>query len=91
MLCLHLLGQTCLQLKFKPYSSSETYFRKYEKLPNIVIHACETIHSEKLVFDENVWPENLGLFIYVSTHCVETVRVFMFDCLLCCCCVFSFL
>ena len=23
-------------------------------------------------FVENVWPANLALFIYVSTHCVET-------------------
>ena len=28
----------------------------------------------KHVFVENVWPANLGLFIYVSTYCVETVK-----------------
>ena len=26
------------------------------------------------VFVENVWPANLALFVYVSTHCVETVK-----------------
>ena len=40
MLDLYLLGQNCLHLTFKPYLSSEIYFRKYEKLPNIVVHAC---------------------------------------------------
>ena len=25
-------------------------------------------------FVENVWPANLALFVYVSTHCVETVK-----------------
>ena len=29
---------------------------------------------QKNVFDENVWPANLALFIYVSIHCVETVK-----------------
>jgi len=28
----------------------------------------------KNVFVENVWPANLTLFIYVSTHCIETVK-----------------
>jgi len=41
MLCLYLLGQYCLHLTFKPYLSSDTYSRKWEKLPNIVIHACK--------------------------------------------------
>ena len=40
-------------------------------MPNIVLHACKTIQK---VFVENVWPANLALFIYVSTHCVETVK-----------------
>ena len=40
-------------------------------LLNIVIHACK---KRKHEFGENVWPENLALFIYVSTHCVETVQ-----------------
>ena len=73
MLSLYLLGQNCLHLTFKPYLSSETYSRKYEKPPNIVIHACKNM-TEKNVFVENVWPANLALFIYVSTHCVETVK-----------------
>jgi len=30
---------------------------------------------QKNVFVENVWPANLALFIYVSTHCVETVKL----------------
>jgi len=29
---------------------------------------------QKNAFVENVWPANLALFIYVSTHCVETVK-----------------
>ena len=29
---------------------------------------------QKNVFVENVWPANLALFIYVSTHCVEKVK-----------------
>jgi len=45
---------------------------KYEKLPNIVIHACKNI-TEKNEFVENVWPANSALLIYVLTHCVETV------------------
>ena len=36
MLGLYLLGQNCLHLTFEQYLSSETYSRKYEKLPNIV-------------------------------------------------------
>jgi len=36
-----------LHLTFKPYLSSETYSRKYEKLPNIVIHACKN-NTEKM-------------------------------------------
>ena len=71
MLGLYLLGQNCLHLSFKPYLSSETYSRKYEKLPNIVIHACLL---QNKVYVENVWPANLALFIYVSTHCIETVK-----------------
>jgi len=29
---------------------------------------------QKNVFVENVWPANFALFVYVSTHCVETVK-----------------
>jgi len=73
MLGLYLLGQNCLHLTFSPCLSSETYSRKYEKPPNIVIHACKK-YDRKNVFVEYVWPANLALFIYVSTHCVETVK-----------------
>jgi len=31
-------------------------------------------YYRKNVFVENVWPANLALFVYVSTHCVETVK-----------------
>jgi len=72
MLDLYLLGQNCLHLTFKPYLSSETYSRNYEKLPNIVVHACKIL--QKNVFVENAWPANLALFVYVSTHCVKTVK-----------------
>jgi len=57
MLCLYLLGQNCLHFTLKPYLSSETYSRKYEKLPNIVVHACTIL--QKNVFVENVWPANV--------------------------------
>ena len=49
------------------------YSRKYEKLTNIVIHACKNM-TEKNEFVENVWPANLALFIYVLIHCVESVK-----------------
>ena len=29
---------------------------------------------QKNAFVENVWPANLALFVYVSNHCVETVK-----------------
>ena len=47
-LCLYLLGQNCLHHTFNPYLSSKTYFRKYEKLLNKVIHACKNI-TEKMI------------------------------------------
>jgi len=47
MLGLYLLGQNCLHLTFEHYLSSETYSRKYEKLPNVVILACKSI-TEKM-------------------------------------------
>ena len=52
--------------------SSETYSRKYEELSNVVIHACKKYRKNEFV--ENVWPGNLALFIYESTHCVGTVK-----------------
>ena len=45
MLDLYLLGQNCLHLTFKPYLSSETYSRKYEKLPNIVVNSCKILQK----------------------------------------------
>jgi len=76
MLCLYLLCQNCLHLTFYPYLSSETYPHKYEKLPNIFIHSWTIIiqYNRKNEFVENVWPANSALFIYVSIHCVETVK-----------------
>jgi len=50
----------------------ETNSRKYGKLPNIVIHACKNITKNEFV--ENVSPAYSALFIYVSTHGVETVK-----------------
>jgi len=47
MLGLYILGQNCLPHTFEQYLSSETYSRKYEKLPNIVIIACKNI-TEKM-------------------------------------------
>ena len=46
MLGLYRLGQNCLHLTFKPYLSSETYSRKYEKLPNIVVHARKILQKK---------------------------------------------
>jgi len=74
MLCLYTLGQNCLLVKFKPYLSSETYSRKYEKLPDTLIHACKNITEN--VFVENVWPANSALFIYVLTHSSTTLDIF---------------
>jgi len=42
--------------------------RKFEKLPNIVIHACKNITEKNAVV------ENLALFIYVLTHCIEQLN-----------------
>ena len=46
MLDLYLLGQNCLHRTFKPYLSSETNSRKYEKLPNIVVHARKILQKK---------------------------------------------
>ena len=37
-------------------------------------YQCDRVGLSWYVFVENVWPANLALFIYVSTHCVETVK-----------------
>ena len=76
MLCLYLLGQNCLHLTSKPYLGSETYSCKYVKLPNIhCTYLCMSKYYRNSVFVKNVWPANSALFIYVSTHCVETVKI----------------
>jgi len=69
---LYLLSQNCLHLTFEQYLSSETYSRKYEKLPNIVILACQNI-TEKMHLLKMSGPQ-IWLCIFVSTHCVETVK-----------------
>ena len=46
MLGLYLLGQNCGHLTFEQYLSSETYSRKYEKLPKVIL-ACKNI-TEKM-------------------------------------------
>jgi len=35
----------------------------------------------KTYFVEKVWPANLALFVYVSTHYVETLKKLDFSCL----------
>jgi len=45
--------------------SRQTYFRKYEKLPNIVIHACKNI-AEKLYLLNMCGPR--------IRHCLLTFR-----------------
>jgi len=71
MLDLYLLGQNCLHLTFKPYLSNETYSRKYEKLPDIVVHACKIL--QKNVFVENVWPANVALFASKQLNGLTTI------------------
>jgi len=71
MLNLYLLGQNCLHLTFKPYLSSETYSRKYEKLQNIVVHAGKILQKRCICL--KCLACKFG-FVYVSTHCVETVK-----------------
>jgi len=51
MLDLYLLGQNCLHLTFKPNLSSETYSRKYEKLPNTVVHACKILQKKMYLLE----------------------------------------
>jgi len=65
MLCLYILCQNCLHLTIKPYLSSKTYSRKYEKLPNKVIYACKNM-TEKNEFVKNVGPQ--------IRHCLFTFR-----------------
>ena len=66
MLCLYLLGQNCLHLSFYPYLSSETFSCKYEKLLNIVIHACKNV-TEKMNLLKMSGPQiRLCLFTFRS-------------------------
>ena len=103
--------QNCLHLTFKPYWSSETYSRKYEKLPKIVIHASTNI-SEKMNLLKMCGPQiRLCLFTCLFTYrliaskwlnsltTIDTTsrvqfpaptRVFMFEVLFYCYCVFTF-
>jgi len=43
----------------------------------MVIHAYWNI-TENNDFIEKVWPENVAVFVYVSTHYVETVYFLFF-------------
>jgi len=60
--------QNFLHLTLKPYLSSESCSRKYEKPPSILKYYRTN------GFVEKVWPANLALFIYVLTHYIETVK-----------------
>ena len=57
------LGQNCLHFTFEPYLNCETYFRKYEKLPNIVIYACKNI-TEKNEFTITMCGPQIRLCIF---------------------------
>jgi len=55
-----------------------TIFKQWNILPLLwgtakYSYSCMYKYYRKKEFVENVWPENSALFIYVSTHCVETV------------------
>ena len=39
----------------------------------VVIDACKNM-TENNVFVDNMWPAKSALFIYVSTHCIETCK-----------------
>jgi len=66
MLCLYLIGQTCLHLTFYPHLSSETYSCKYEKLPNTVINACNNI-TEKMNLLKMCGPQ-IGPWLFTFWH-----------------------
>jgi len=64
MLFLYLLGQRCLHLTSSPYFGSKTFYRKYVKLPNIVIHAYKNI-TEKVYLLKMCGPQiRLCLFTF---------------------------
>jgi len=62
MPCLYSFGQKCLLFTFLPHLNSETYYRKYEKLPNIVTHACKNI-TEKIICWKCVAPK-FGFYLF---------------------------
>jgi len=73
VLCLHLLGQNRLHLTFYRHLGSETYSRKYEKLPNTVINACNNITENMNLLKMcglRIW-RCLFTFYMTVTHCVE--------------------
>jgi len=74
MLCLYIIGKQCFHLTFKPYLSSVTYSRIYIWETAKYIYTCMWKYYRNNEFVENVCPANSALFIYVSTHCVETVK-----------------
>ena len=65
----------CIQMNLTSSKSlsSEAYSPKYEKLPNKSNCVCKNI-TERMTLQKNVCSANLALFVYVSTHCVETVK-----------------
>jgi len=68
MLGLYLLGQNCLHLTFEQYLGRETYSRKYEILPNIVILACKNITENIFLLKMSgpqIWLCLFTFFIYV--------------------------
>ena len=72
MLDLYLLGQNCLHLTFKPYLRSETYSRKYEKLPNIVVPVCKILQKKCICW--KCLACKFGFVCLCFDHCVETVK-----------------
>ena len=73
MLCLYLLGQTCLHLTFQPYLNSETYPCEYKKTAKYS-YSCTYKYYRKNAFVEKCVARKFGFIYYVSTHCVETVK-----------------
>ena len=80
MLGLYLLGQNCLPHTFEQYLSSETYSRKYEKLPNRVILACKNI-TEKMhllkMSGPQIWLCLFTFYVYVLFTLFTLVRLRM--------------
>ena len=76
LLCLYLFSQNCLHLtllNLTIFLNNETYSRKYEKLlKSLSMHVKNIIENMNLL--KMCGPQIRILFIYVSTHCVETVK-----------------